>query len=198
MSLFSVHKCYKRGPIFLGTVVMSTLYFQMLCEDNTDWAFLLWRLKQIFCSNSTGLASVLNFKGTTVESTEILYQGKKSISSSHDLFFRSKFRHYFHMFPPPGMWFCTFLHLPRKFQFAVKVSICRENWLMHVIFSQCDFTSPRQSKNENSSVMMASSAWLPCANPLVACAQNKSCVLWLAPKINVAWDPNRELAHMLS
>ena len=124
MSLFSVHKCYKRGPIFLGTVVMSTLYFQMLCEDNTDWAFLLWRLKQIFCSNSTGLASVLNFKGTTAESTEILYQGKKSISSSHDLFFRSKFRHYFHTFPPPGTRFSTFLHSPRNFQFASKIDWC--------------------------------------------------------------------------
>ena len=27
MSLFSVHKCYKLGPIFLRTVSMSTLYF---------------------------------------------------------------------------------------------------------------------------------------------------------------------------
>ena len=61
--------------------------FTLLCEDNTDRAFLLWSLKQIFCSSLTGLASVLNFKGTTARSTEILYRGKKSISSSPDFLF---------------------------------------------------------------------------------------------------------------
>ena len=161
--LVSVHKRYKLGPIFT-----------LLCEDNTDRAFMLWRWKQIFCSSLTGLASVLNFKGTTAESTEILYRGKKSISSSPDFLFRSKFRHYFDTFLPPGTRFSTFLHSPR-------------NWLMHVIFSQWDFASPRRSRNENSSVRRQSSPQLAPA-PILS---------RLAPKINLAWDPNRELARRL-
>ena len=52
-------------------------------------------MKQIFCSNLTGLSSVLNFKGTAAELTEILYGGKKNISTSPDFLFPNKFRHYF-------------------------------------------------------------------------------------------------------
>ena len=108
MSLFSVHKRYKLGPIFLRTVSMSTLYFHTALrrQDNAKTTML----KQIFCSSLTGLAFVLNFKGTTAESTEILYRGKKSISSSPDFLFQ----HYFHTFPPPGTRFSTFLHSPQN------------------------------------------------------------------------------------
>ena len=175
MSLFSIHKCYKLSPIFLRTVSMSTLYFTLLCEDNTDRAFLLKRLKQIFCSNLMGLASILNFKGTTAESTEILYRGKKSISSSPDFLFRSKFRHYFHMFPPAGTRFNTFQHTPRKFQFAAKI-----DW--------CIGISLRPGEVE----MKILQSWrqaLP-SSPLPQ-STRASLHLPLAPKINLARDPNK-------
>ena len=86
MSLFSIHKRYKLSPIFLRTVSMSTLYFHTALRGQHRSSPFALKVKTNFLFQFDGLAFVLNFKGTTAESTEILYRGKKSISSSPTFF----------------------------------------------------------------------------------------------------------------
>ena len=67
---------------------------------------------------------------------------------------------------------------------------------MRVIFSQWDFASPRRSRNENSSVMAASSPYLtpaPILSRLASnLAQNKSCV---RPKWRACSQANTDLDY---
>ena len=53
MSLFSVYKRYKLGPLFLRTVSISILYL-LLCEDNTDRAFFALKVETNFLSQFDG------------------------------------------------------------------------------------------------------------------------------------------------
>ena len=143
MYLFSVHKRYKLGLIFNVNLIFSHCFVRTTRSTPIEpFCFEGWnKFSVLFQFDGPGFRSD---KGTTAESTEILYWGKKNISYSPDFLFRSKFRHYFHTFP--GTRFSTFLHSPRKF-------LSGENWLMHAIFSQWDFASPRRSRNKNSSVI---------------------------------------------
>ena len=167
---------------------MSTYIFTLLCEDNTDWAFLhAWKVETNFQFQKfqgPGFRTELKIKEQPQGREKSFTEGKRAFLLRPTFFFGISSEYNFHTFPPPGTRFSTFLHSPQNIQFAAKIDWC-------VSFS-ANGISLRPGEVE----MKILQSWrqaLPRSPP----PQSSRGRSPLAPKINLAWDPNRELARRL-
>ena len=101
MSLFSVHKHYKLGPIFLRTVSMSTLYFHTALrgQDRSSLFALKVETNFLFQFDGSGFRSELQRNNCRVHRNPVPREKEHFFFA--DFLFRSEFRHYFHMFSVP-------------------------------------------------------------------------------------------------